>query len=317
MSCFGCTSSAASLALPPAPRPPPSDPDSWDAPDPLLAAYGAPSLIPPLHLVPTALLPAPRTRDPFTGGVLTPRQAALLEASLPRPARGLRWRRLYHLATHGASLTTLLRRSRGCAPTVLAVRTAAGATLGAFSPSPWWDAPPAPLGAHADTPPSASGSAFFGYGGGAFVWSFGAGEGAGEGGGGGAAAAAPPYADTPSFTVSAWRPGLPHQLQYLLVEPSKGGGVATRLGVGGGGERFALLLDEMLDRGLSGHCAAFDSPALGGEGEEGAFRAVGVELWGFGEEEPEKGAGEARGPSFITGEDARGECAGGAGAQCR
>ena len=169
---------------------------------------------------------------------------------------------------------------------MLCVRTSIGETLGAFSPSPWWDAH-LPLGVHEDLPPLAGpNSDFFGYGGGAFVWSF-----APASGDPAAAAADPPYPCTPGFKKSAWSSERSMQLQYLCVEPSKGGGVATAIGVGGGGRSFALLLDEALELGRSGHCETFASESLASpssgsdemgrlEGHE-RFRAVEVELWGF------------------------------------
>lgn len=283
MNVFCCGGSAAS-AIPPAPLYVRVEHAEWAPPDPLLAVYGSPEFIPPLHTIPTQHLPAPRSRDPFTG-VLTPRQSRCLLRALPPSLHGQRWLRAYSLVGHGASLSTLLHRTRGLSPTVLALRTAAGVTLGAFCPSPWWDAPPAKLGQHSDMPPHAEGSAFFGFGGGAFVFSF-------AGGSGGA------YPDTPGFKTSAWRPGQPHQLQYLLIEPKKnGGGVATRIGVGGGGESFALLLDEALERGVSGRCAAFESGSLLGGGGDGAFAALDVEVWAFGEADPVL---EARSPSLLT-----------------
>jgi hypothetical protein len=284
---FCCGGSAASAT---APRLRVLAPPEWDPPDPLLAIYGSAAL-PPLHLIPTEHLPLPRSRDPFSG-VLTPRQAALLCRALPSCARAQRWQRVYHLTSHGASLSTLLRRSRGLAPTVLAARTAGGVTLGAFCPSPWWDAHPAKLGQHVDMPPNVEGSSFFGFGGGAFVFSF-----AGAGG-------ACLYSDTPGFDISAWRAGLPQQLQYLFIEPKKGsGGVATRLGVGGGGDSFALLLDEALERGLTGSCAAFESGSLLGAesaASGGHFIAVDVEVWAFGEKDAEV---EVRTPSLFSGAD--------------
>ena len=259
------------------PHPLPSDHheehSGWRAPDPhSLRAHP--------HCAPLAELLRfmPRTiGEGFGGaGVLSARQACVLEQALAQGYRGRQWQRLYLLSQHGASLSTLLRRSRGVAPTLLCVRTEAGHVLGAFSPSPWWDAQ-APLGAHKDLPPLAGPStAFFGYGGGAFVFSF-----------------APPAAGqprgpdcTPGFVKSAWNPQRAMQLQYLRVEPSKGGGVATAIGIGGGGESFALLLDEGLERGRSGQCAAFGSAALtaeagAGAGDEEQFRALQVELWGF------------------------------------
>ena len=312
-----CCGGSAAHALPPAPLHlrAAAAPDEFYTPDPLLQIYGAPALVPPLHLVPSAHLTVPRSREPFTG-ILTPRQASCLLRSLPPSLRPVRWFRAYRLVEHGASLSTLLRRSRGLSPTVLALRTAEGVVMGAFCPSPWWDAHPAKLGQHADMPPHVEGSSFFGYGGGAFVFSFAAAAGLG---GGGAAAAHP---DTPGFATSAWRAGLPHQLQYLHVEPKKGsGGVATRLGVGGGGESFALLLDEALERGLSGRCAAFESGSLLGAagGGDGAFVAVDVELWAFGERDPEV----VRSPSLFAEEagtqerpDAPIQCGGGGGEKC-
>ena len=266
----GCSSIPSASAPHPLTSEHTHDSDGWRAPDP-------PSLRANPHCAPLAELLhfLPRTiGEAFGGaGVLSARQACVLEQALAQGYRGRQWQRLYLLSQHGASLGTLLRRSRGVAPTLLCVRTEAGHVLGAFSPSPWWDAG-APLGAHRDPPPLA-GPSFFGYGGGAFVFSF-------------APAAGQPRGvdSTPGFVKSAWSPQRAMQLQYLRVEPSKGGGVATAIGIGGGGESFALLLDEGLERGRSGQCAAFGSAALTAEAGAGAgdgelFRALQVELWGF------------------------------------
>lgn len=169
-------------------------------------------------------------------------------------------------------------------PTLLCVRTSEGEVIGAFSPSPWWDSH-LPLGVHEDLPPLAGpNSDFFGYGGGAFVWSFAPAS-------DDTLADGTPYPCTPGFKKSAWNSERSMQLQYLCVEPSKGGGVATAIGVGGGGRSFALLLDETLEFGRSGQCETFDSEALtsspsGGderrivEGHE-RFTATEVEVWGF------------------------------------
>lgn len=280
---------AAGAAAPPhAPLPPSSDDArAWRAAD------LAPAAVADLHCAPLAELLAGLPRTPpgeaFGGGVLTPRQAAVLELSLASAYRGRLWCRLYQLSRHGASLSTLLRRTRGVAPTLLCVRTEAGSVLGAFSPSAWWDAG-LPLGVHRDLPPLAlPGSPFFGFGGGAFVFSFAAQPGARAG-----------RECTPGFTKSAWSPTRAAQLQYLRVEPSKGGGVATAIGVGGGGQSFALLLDEGLERGRSGECAAFGSPGLAPgerEAEEEVFRALEVEVWGFASgSEPCRAAGEEGAP---------------------
>ena len=121
-------------------------------------------------------------------------------------------------------------------------------------------------------------SDFFGYAGGAFVFSFAPED-----------ATCSPYPCTPGFRKSAWTPEKSMQLQYLCVEPSKGGGVATAIGIGGGGKCFALFLDESLEKGRTGQNVTFQSEALtsplkegmeSGEGEE-KFLAVEVELWGW------------------------------------
>jgi hypothetical protein len=269
--------SCSSLPTPPRNSNAHSDPehDGWRPPDPL-----SPAVMSALHAAPTEdlLFAQPRTSAGclFEGGVLTVRQACILELSLSQAYRGRQWTRLFLLSQHGASLSTLLRRTRGVAPTLLCLRTDMGDTLGAFSPSPWWDAG-APLGAHLDMPPLAGPStSFFGYGCGAFVFSFAETEGAPRG-----------KDCTPGYKKSAWSSDRASQLQFLRVEPSKnGGGVATAIGIGGGGESFALLLDESLERGRSGRCLAFGSEGLasssqGVGGDAEVFRALEVECWGL------------------------------------
>ena len=244
-------------------------PPDWRIDDKVVAASD-------LHLAPSEQLPNVRSRSPFDG-VLSQRQASILELSLPRNARGREWCRLYHLKQHGASLNTLLRRSRGRNPTLLCVRTSREEVIGAFCPSPWWDSH-LPLGVHEELPPLAGpNSDFFGYAGGAFVWSF-----APE------ATVPSPYPCTPNFRKSAWGSDRNMQLQYLCVEPSKGGGVATSIGVGGGGKCFALHLDEFLEKGRTGPNLTFQSDALTSpqknlkeEMWDTSFLADDVELWGF------------------------------------
>jgi hypothetical protein len=199
-----------------------------------------------------------RARDAFDGVVARP-LAAALEAALPDVSRGRRWCRLFSLRAHGASLGTLLRRTRGVAPTLLAVRVADARVVGGFVSEPWVERD-APLGAHA----SADTRGFFGFGRSAFVWAAGA-----------SAAAA-------LEGVFPVVPGLPPQ--YLRVAAARAGGaVALELGVGGGGGAFALLLDELLETCTSGACAAFASPPLCAE----RARVLDVEVWGWAEADDE------------------------------
>jgi hypothetical protein len=220
---------------------------------------------------PTALPGAPgpalRARDAFDG-VLSPRVARALEAALPDRARGRRWCRVHHLTADGSSLDTLLRRARGLAPTLLAVRCERGGVFGAFLTDAWWDAG-LPLGVHAK---SAKSAGFFGLGAAAFVFLC-------------------EDDDASPRTFSAV-PG--HPPQFLRVRAARTGGVAAlELGVGGGGGgTSAMLLDEGLETCASGPCAAFASPPLTRSADDGrASRVLDVELWAWAETDAELVAG--------------------------
>jgi hypothetical protein len=130
--------------------------------------------------------------------------------------------------------------------------------LGAFAPQAWWEEEPAQLGAHSGL----SSHGFFGFGGSCvFAW----------------------QPEQGSLQLHKWSQSLPPQLQYLKVEAARSGAAATALGMGGGGSSFALLLDEALCHGTTGQCAAFASPALVAEEEDGKFLALDVELWAWAE----------------------------------
>jgi hypothetical protein len=207
--------------------------------------------------------PPLRSRDAFTG-VLSHTTASALESSLPDAFRGRRWCRVFSLRVNGSSLGTLLRRCRGLTPTLLAVSSEHGEVFGAFLNDAWFEVG-CPLGIHSS--PDKQG--FFGFGKSAFVFSAGT-DGA-----------------LHKFNVV---PGLPPQ--YLRVRASRLGGVAAlQLGVGGGGDAFAILLDEGLEKCTSGPCAAFASPPLAASSEP--FRVLDVEVWAWAETDKELLIGQA------------------------
>lgn len=212
----------------------------------------------------STLKPALRARDEFSG-VLSRANASALEAELPDSCRGRRWCRVFSLRINGSSLGTLLRRCRGLTPTLLAVSSEHGEVFGGFLNDAWFESGN-PLGIHSS--PDKQG--FFGFGKSAFVFSFGM-DGALQ-----------------TYNVV---PGLPPQ--YLRVRASRLGGVAAlQLGVGGGGDAFAILLDEGLEKCSSGRCAAFASPPLAESHEP--FRVLDVEVWAWAETDKELLVGQAQ-----------------------
>lgn len=72
--------------------------------------------------------------------ILSEEQRRLLSAELPRAVRGYggqKWRRLFSLTTHGASLETLLSRAADVRDTLIVVRDVKGAIFGCFCAEPW------------------------------------------------------------------------------------------------------------------------------------------------------------------------------------
>jgi hypothetical protein len=219
----------------------------------------------------TSALKGLRARDPFTGA-LSRDAARALEAALPDSACGRRWCRVFNLRANGSSLGTLLRRCRGLAPTLLVIKSVHGEVFGCFAGDAWFELG-LPLGIHAS--PDKRG--FFGFGKSAFVFNCGV-----------------------SLQTYPIVSGLPPQ--YLRVRASRMGGVAAlELGVGGGGEAFAILLDEGLESCSSGLCAAFASPPLAGAGVE-PFKVLDVDLWAWAETDMELLVGQPHATSVRRGE---------------
>ena len=74
------------------------------------------------------------------GQILSEEQRRLLSAELPRAIRGYggqRWRCLYSLKSHGASLETLLSRAAEVRDTLIVVNDMQGAIFGCFCAEPW------------------------------------------------------------------------------------------------------------------------------------------------------------------------------------
>ena len=74
------------------------------------------------------------------GQILSQEQRRLLSAELPRAIRGYggqRWRCLFSLKLHGASLETLLSRAADVRDTLIVVHDMQGAIFGCFCAEPW------------------------------------------------------------------------------------------------------------------------------------------------------------------------------------
>lgn len=54
-----------------------------------------------------------------------------------------------------------------------------------------------------------------------------------------------------------------------------------RIAFGGGNDAFGLCLDTQFTRGSSASCATFGNPPLGGDGADGNFGIMGLEVFGF------------------------------------
>lgn len=74
-----------------------------------------------------------------TSNIMQAEQALALEKALPEAHQGYAWRLLYSLAENGASLTTLLLKSRKIQPTLLVVRDTRGCVFGGFASVAWCD----------------------------------------------------------------------------------------------------------------------------------------------------------------------------------
>ena len=83
--------------------------------------------------------PPPLPPPPMTAQseILSPRQAGQLEACLPPEQRGSKWKLVYSLSAHGASLETLLAKARAVDVALLVVRDTAGCVFGSFTAAPW------------------------------------------------------------------------------------------------------------------------------------------------------------------------------------
>lgn len=79
------------------------------------------------------LLGVPANRD----GVLSEPALRLLNAALPSITRLRPWSLAYCTRRDGLSLQTLLRKTAGRSPLMLALRTTTGAVAGAFTTAPW------------------------------------------------------------------------------------------------------------------------------------------------------------------------------------
>jgi TLD len=79
------------------------------------------------------LLGVPANRD----GVLSEPALRLLNAALPSITRLRPWSLAYCTRRDGLSLQTLLRKTAGRSPLLLALRTTTGAVAGAFTTAPW------------------------------------------------------------------------------------------------------------------------------------------------------------------------------------
>jgi hypothetical protein len=91
-----------------------------------------------LRTLPLSSLPSPAlTCDSI---ILSPRQAALLEAVIPRSTRGYEWVRVFSLTDHGAALETLVSRCREHTTSLVIMKDDHHAVFGAFASEPW--APP-------------------------------------------------------------------------------------------------------------------------------------------------------------------------------
>ena len=179
--------------------------------------------------------------------------------------------------TPSPCLISPLSLGRDAAPSVLLVRTAAGAVFGAFAPAAWR--------------PDATPGRYYGDGT-AFVFTLRApaapppgrspGGGGGPGGEGGGEAGPGPAKPAPSaVTRQLWRwharycSAVARNDFFQLARPA-----ALALGGGAGSAGWALSLDAGLERGTSRPCTTFGTPAslAGGEGE---FAVGRVELWGL------------------------------------
>jgi hypothetical protein len=220
--------------------------------------------------------------------ILTPHQAALLEAVLPRGLRDMEWSLAYSLALHGASVDTLLVRAREHQHSLLVLKDAAGAVFGGFAAEPW--------AVHK----GGAGGSFYGSGQ-SFVFTFedrraydakreadldaerraeqaamlavlhphGHGE-----------HAEPAPAPAPAApTVDDAAPIAQHFSVYRWAHRNKYFQLATPDGLGmGGGGHFAFYVDGELSSGSSGNCATFLSPVLS---KTEHFQCILLELWVF------------------------------------
>jgi hypothetical protein len=168
-----------------------------------------------------------------------------LEKALPPHYRGYRWELLYSLKEHGASLTTLFRRTGRREPSMLIVKDTQGAVFGGFATKAWRDSTVANRGGSI-----VKDAEYYGDGE-TFVWKLHNGS------------------EGPVAVTYQWS----GQNNYFMLSSHRGG-----LAFGGGGN-FALLLDSELLQGSSGPCLTFDTPGPLASSE--SFECLDLEVWGF------------------------------------
>ena len=286
------TSAASSVPSAPPTTTQSDEPLSFPAPAPILRS------------LPLAMLPSPRwSHESETTSILSTWQERLLAASLPAAAAGDTWVLAYSLARHGASLSTLVARSREYERSIVVMQDETGTVFGGYSPESW-----TPLSSRRAASSSAATSGRYFGNGTSFVFSFGddrsdASAGVSTGGGTIGASAAVSVTSTggaptprdaaattavvigtvdashgssgnsvsvaPSFNVWRWsRDNTYFQLLSVPVDSGSGGASSGSVGRGGiamgGGGSFAWFLDNELCDGYSGGCATFHSPPLCG-----------------------------------------------------
>jgi hypothetical protein len=90
---------------------------------------------PPTALAASTTQTCPELSEPST--LLEERHVRALVAEVPLRHRQARWRLAYSTQRDGISLQTMLRKVKGCSPTVLVVRDMGRAVFGAFCSEPW------------------------------------------------------------------------------------------------------------------------------------------------------------------------------------
>jgi hypothetical protein len=71
-------------------------------------------------------------------GILSNEQANALEAALPKALRGYDWVLAYSLTMHGASVSTLLQRTREHPRSLVVIKDSSGGVFGGFAGESRW-----------------------------------------------------------------------------------------------------------------------------------------------------------------------------------